>query len=93
MKNTNLENEEIIVQVERIVRLDSIVKEVKESEEWEETRVTIYDVGFENGETKERRRIIQKMLKQNKSVVEIMDLCECTEEEVLEVQASMTATV
>lgn len=35
MKNTNIENPEIILKDERIIRLDEIVREVKQSEEWE----------------------------------------------------------
>lgn len=36
MKNTDINNPEILVKDERIVELDSIVTEVKSSEEWED---------------------------------------------------------
>ena len=49
MKETNLENPEILVKNEKIQRLDSIVCEVKESEEWEEVRMSIYSVALEQG--------------------------------------------
>lgn len=49
MKNTRLDNPEILIKDERIVELDRIVEEVKSSEEWEEVRMTIYDMGLERG--------------------------------------------
>ena len=85
MKDTNLENPEIVVKNEKIQRLDSIVCEVKESEEWEEVRMSIYSValeqGFARGEEigkeigKEANRIslICKKLRRGKSVEEIAD--------------------
>lgn len=36
MKNTTLQNPEIKIKDERIVKLDEIVREVKESEEWDD---------------------------------------------------------
>ena len=41
MKDTTLENPEITVRGERIVELDSIVTEVKQSEEWEAVKMNI----------------------------------------------------
>ena len=49
MKETNLDNPHILVKDTRIVELDKIVTEVKESEEWEEMHMTIYDRGIEKG--------------------------------------------
>ncbi len=49
MKNTSLDNPEIIVKDERLVELDEIVTEVKCSEEWESVKMTIYDIAFEKG--------------------------------------------
>ncbi len=49
IKNTDINNPEIIVKDERIVELDEIVTEVKGSEEWEDVRMTIYDMGIERG--------------------------------------------
>lgn len=50
MKETSLSNPNIIVKDERIKKLDSIVNEVLESEEWEETSMSIYSVAWERGE-------------------------------------------
>jgi len=44
MKDTRLENPEIIVRDERIIRLDEIVQEVKQSEEWEAVKMSLIEV-------------------------------------------------
>ena len=49
MKNTTLNNPEIIVRDERIVDLDRIVGEVKQSEEWEAVKMNILEIGLEAG--------------------------------------------
>lgn len=49
MKDTRLDNPEIIVQDERIKQIDSIVNEVKQSEEWEAVRMNILQIGEEIG--------------------------------------------
>ena len=49
MKRTTLDNPEIRVKDERIVELDKIVQEVKESEEWEAVRMSILSIGMEKG--------------------------------------------
>lgn len=49
MKNTTLDNEEIVVKDERLVELDRIVNEVKQSEEWEAVRMNILEIGIEQG--------------------------------------------
>lgn len=49
MKNTNLDNPEVSVRDERIVTLDKIVSEVKESEEWEAVQMNILEVGISRG--------------------------------------------
>lgn len=49
MKKTDIRNPEILVNDERIERLDEIVTEVKESEEWEEVHMSIYSQGIEQG--------------------------------------------
>ena len=49
MKDTTLENPEIIIKDERIVKLDQIVAEVKESEEWEEVQMDIMEIAMERG--------------------------------------------
>lgn len=49
MKETRLDNPEIVVRDERIRKLDEIVTEVKQSEEWEAVKMSILSVGIERG--------------------------------------------
>lgn len=49
MKETDIRNPEILVKDKRIERLDEIVTEVKESEEWEEMHMSIYSQAMEEG--------------------------------------------
>lgn len=49
MKSTTLDNEDIIVKDERILNLNRIVEEVKESEEWEAVKMNILEIGIEHG--------------------------------------------
>ena len=49
MKNTTLDNPEILVKDKRIIKLDRIVKEVKQSEEWEAVKMNILEIGIEKG--------------------------------------------
>ena len=49
MKCTTLDNPDVTITDWRIVRLDEIVSEVKQSEEWEEVRMNIYEMGIERG--------------------------------------------
>lgn len=49
MKQTQLDNPEILVRDSRIVTLDAIVTEVKQSEEWEAVRMSILEIGIEQG--------------------------------------------
>lgn len=49
MKDTTLENPEIIVKDERLIELDQIVTEVKESVEWEAVQMNLVEYGMERG--------------------------------------------
>ena len=49
MKNTTMDNPEIIVNDKRIQSLDRIVNEVKQSEEWEAVKMNILEIGIEKG--------------------------------------------
>ena len=49
MKNTTLDNPDILVRDKRIRKLDQIVKEVKQSEEWEAVKMNILEIGIEKG--------------------------------------------
>ena len=51
MKNTRLDNPDIIEKDERLVELDGIVTEVKESEEWEVVQMDLIEFGIEKGKT------------------------------------------
>ena len=87
MKETRLDNPGITVKDKRLVELDEIVQEVKESEEWEAVSMSIYSQGIQRGKAEgislgEERKLIElicKKLKKNKSV-------ECIAEELEENQ-------
>ena len=49
MKNTTLENPDITIRDERILDLDRIVGEVRDSEEWEAVKMNILEIGIEKG--------------------------------------------
>ncbi len=49
MKYTTLNNENITVKDKRIVDLDRIVEEVKQTEEWEVVKMGILEIGYEQG--------------------------------------------
>lgn len=49
MKHTTLDNPGIITMDERIVELDGIVQEVKESKEWEVVKMNLVEYGIERG--------------------------------------------
>lgn len=49
MKETRLDNPDIVVKDERILKLDQVVQEVKQSEEWENVKMSIYSSGISRG--------------------------------------------
>lgn len=49
MKYSSIDNENIIVRDKRILDLDRIVTEVKQSEEWEAVEMNIFEIGVERG--------------------------------------------
>jgi len=49
MKETTLDNSNITVQDDRILDLDRIVQDVKQSEEWEAVKMNILEIGLERG--------------------------------------------
>ena len=74
MKNTTLENPAITVQDERIIDLDRIVGEVKQSEEWEAVKMNILEIGIEQGREEGRQegeerlaRLMQLLMDANRS--------------------------
>lgn len=49
MKETKIDNPEITVKDRRIEKLDGIVSEVKQSEEWEAVKMNILEIGIQKG--------------------------------------------
>lgn len=49
MKKTDMENPDILVKDERLIALDRIVTEVRQSEEWEAVQMNIFEIGIEHG--------------------------------------------
>lgn len=76
MKDTRLDNPEIKVKDERLIELDKIVSEVKESEEWEAVEMNILEVGISNGEKKKLVSLVCKKLKKGCSPEEIANILE-----------------
>jgi len=87
MKNTKIDNPEILVKDSRILELDGIVTEVKESEEWEAVKMNILEVGIARGREEGKAEgellkllsLIQKKQRKGCSVREIADALEESE--------------
>jgi len=56
MKESRLDNPEILVKDERILKLDAVVDEVKQSEEWEDVKMSILSIGIERGREEGRKQ-------------------------------------
>lgn len=92
MKETNIENPNITVKDSRILELDDIVNEVKDSEEWEAVKMNILEIGIEKGTEIGIQRgmqqgmqqklyeLVDKKLKKGCSVSEIADMLEESED-------------
>ena len=93
MKDTNLKNPEIVVKDSRLIELDEIVSEVRESEEWEVAKMNILEIGKEIGkelgEKDKLKNQIQKKLQKGCSVEEIADMLEETEEVIRKLMAEI----
>lgn len=68
MKESRLDNPEILVKDKRIIELNEIVTEVKESEEWEGIRMNILDIGIEQGLQQGLQQGITAMIKSCKKL-------------------------
>ena len=90
MRNTKLDNPEIQVKDERIVELDKIVSEVKESEEWEAVQMNILEVGINRGEMQKLVSQVCRKLEKGNSVEEIADMLE-EETEVIQTICNIAA--
>ncbi len=73
MKNTTLDNPEIIVRDKRIEKLNEVVSEVKQSEEWEAVKMNILEYGIRQGIEQKLVELICKKLSKGKSVECITD--------------------
>lgn len=80
MKNTNIENPEILVKDKRILEIDEIVTEVKESEEWEGIEMNILEIGIQEGERRGREQGIQQGIQ---AVVEVCKGLDVSKEETI----------
>ena len=81
MKRTDIENPEIIVKDKRLLELNQIVTEVKESEEWEAVKMDILDVGIMKGREQGRE---QGRLEGIEAIVETCQELGASKEETLE---------
>lgn len=90
MKNTTLENPDIVVRDERILDLNRIVEEVKQSEEWEAVKMNLLEIGIEKGIEQgieqSRTEIIQNMLNSGLSSEEISKVTQVPLDVVKEVE-------
>ena len=64
MKQTSMDNPGIIVRNRELIRLDEIVTEVKQSEEWENVKMNLLEYGIERGMECGMKRGIERGLKE-----------------------------
>lgn len=64
MRHTTLDNEGVTIQDKRIVGLNRIVEEVKQSEEWEAVKMNILEIGIAHGLEQGREQGIQLGIQQ-----------------------------
>lgn len=99
MKNTTLDNDDIIVRDERILDLNRIVEEVKQSEEWEVVEMGILEIGLargrelgiEQGIEQSLRIVVENMLRHNLSDQDIMKYTECEQKFIDKVRHEINA--
>ncbi|MCM1251989.1 MAG: Rpn family recombination-promoting nuclease/putative transposase [Clostridium sp.] len=87
MKNTTLDNPDIIIKDKRILHLDRIVEEVKHSEEWEAVKMNILEIGIERGIEQSRTDIIRNMLNSGLSAEKVSEVTQIPLDIVKEVEA------
>jgi flagellar biosynthesis/type III secretory pathway protein FliH len=61
-----MDNPEVRVKDKRLRRLDRIVQEVKESEEWEAVQMNILEIGIEKGKEEGKKEGLEEGLKKGK---------------------------
>ena len=89
MKQTSIDNPEIQVKDERIVTLDAVVQEVKQSEEWEAVKMSILSIGIEKGERQFLQNTTLKKLKKGMDIPQIAKDLETDESVIREIIASL----
>jgi predicted transposase/invertase (TIGR01784 family) len=101
MKHTDINNPDIVSKDERLIELDEVVSEVKESEEWEAVRMNLIDIGIQQGisqgisqgidkgELKKLILLISKKKSKNFSISETADMLETEESLVEKVYAAL----
>ena len=84
MRETHINNPKILVKDPRILELDSIVNEVKASEEWEAVKMNILEIGIEKGKEEglelKLTEQVGKKIQKGYSIIEIADMLEESEE-------------
>ena len=90
MKQTSIDNPEIQVKDERIV---AVVREVKQSEEWEAVKMSILSIGIEKGQKEGVQRFLQnatlKKLKKGMDIPQIAKELETDESVIREIIAGL----
>ena len=91
MKKTDISNPDIIVKDERLLELDQIVTEVRESEEWEEISMDLIDIGINRGITQgipqgELKRLVAQISKKKAKHCSVEEAADMLETEVPIVQ-------
>ena len=82
MKRTDINNPELKEPDQRIVGLNRIVKEVKESEEWEGVKMDILDVGINRGIGRgEYKRLILQVGRKKAKGISAVEIAEMFEED------------
>lgn len=85
MKDTRNDNPDITVEDERISRLQEIVSEVRQSEEWEEAHMSILKIGIEHGMTQGVKALIETCkelgLSRQDTQEKIIDKCNVSHED------------
>jgi predicted transposase/invertase (TIGR01784 family) len=89
MKHTSIDNPDIISRDKRLLELDEVVGEVRESEEWEAVKMNLIDVGIQRGlsrgELKKLILLLSKMKAKGYSVPEVVDMLDEDEDTVQKV--------
>ena len=91
MKDTRIDNPEIITKDSRILELDGIVQEVKSSEEWEAVKMNILEVGIVQGAQQKLMDQVKKKLEKGCTVEEIADMLEESVDTINKVVKTITA--